>query len=56
MTFILVFALDYYSDYLEYTFKYKAVYLLLIVGFAAGVYLISCYLTGLLKIKDFKTN
>jgi len=56
MTFILVFALDYYSDYLEYTFKYKAVYLLLIVGFVAGVYLISCYLTGLLKTKNFKTN
>ena len=31
-------------------------YLLIIVGFAGIVYLISCYLLGLLKIKNYKTN
>jgi len=56
MSFILVFALDYYADYLDYTYKYKSLYLLLIVGFVAGVYLISCYLIGVLKTKNFKTN
>ncbi|MDC3104383.1 murein biosynthesis integral membrane protein MurJ [Candidatus Pelagibacter bacterium] len=56
MTFILVFALDFYSDYLDYTYKYKSIYLLLIVGFVAGFYLISCYLVGILKTKNFKTN
>jgi putative peptidoglycan lipid II flippase len=56
MSFLLMFALDYYSDYLDYTYKYKSVYLLTIVGFVAGIYLISCYLTGLLKGRNFKTN
>ena len=56
MSFLLMFALDYYGDYLDYTYKYKSVYLLIIVGFVASVYLISCYLTGILKTKNFKTN
>ena len=56
MSFLLIFALIYYSDYLDYAYKYKSLYLLIIVGFVASVYLISCYLIGLLKIKNFKTN
>ena len=56
MSFLLILALDYYSNYLEYSHKYKSVYLITIVCFVASVYLISCYLTGLLKKKNFKTN
>ncbi|MDA9624798.1 murein biosynthesis integral membrane protein MurJ [Candidatus Pelagibacter bacterium] len=56
MSFILLFALDYYKNYLDYAYKYKSVYLMLIVSFVAGIYLISCYLTGTLKKKNFKTN
>ena len=56
MSFLLIFALNYYTDYLDYDYKYKAVYLLIIVSFAGIVYLISCYLTGILKTKNFKTN
>jgi len=56
MSFLLMFALDYYADYLDYNYKYKSVYLLIIVGFVSSVYLISCYLTGILKTKNFKTN
>jgi len=56
MSFLLMFALDYYADYLDYTYKYKSVYLLIIVGFVASVYLISCYLTGVLKMRNFRTN
>ena len=56
MSLILIFALDYFVSYLDYTFKYKSVYLILIVGFVAAVYLISCYLFGVLKIKNYKTN
>ena len=55
MSFILIFALDNYANYLNYDYKYKSVYLLLIVSFVASIYLISCYLTGLLKKKNFKT-
>ena len=56
MTILLLFALDYYTDYLEYAYKYKSIYLTLIVGFVGGVYLIMCYLIGILKKKNFKTN
>ncbi len=56
MTFILIFTLDFYSIYLDYTYRYKSIYLLLIVGFVAVFYLISCYLIGILKTKNFKTN
>ena len=56
MSLILVLGLDYFQDYLTYNYKYKSVYLLLIVSFVAGIYLISCYLTGILKSKNFKTN
>ena len=55
MSFLLIFALDHYDMYLDYNYKYKSVYLLLIVGFVTGIYLISCYLTGILKAKNFKT-
>jgi len=56
MSFLLLFALDYYVNYLDYSYKYKSIYLMLIVGFAAGIYLISLYLIGVLKVKNFKTN
>ena len=56
MSFLLIFALDYYGNYLDYSYKYKSVYLLIIVCFVGSVYLVSCYLTGILKTKNFKTN
>ena len=56
MSFLLIFALDHFADYLDYNYKYKSVYLLIIVGFVGSIYLVSCYLTGILKTKNFKTN
>jgi putative peptidoglycan lipid II flippase len=56
MSFILVLTLKNYASYLDYAYKYKAIYLLLIVGFTGIVYLLSCYLFGILKIKNYKTN
>ena len=56
MSFILVIALNNYASYLDYTYKFKAIYLLSIVGFTGIVYLISCNLFGILKIKNYKTN
>ena len=52
----LIFALDHFVDYLDYSYKYKSVYLMLIVSFVAVVYLILCYLSGVLKIENFKSN
>ena len=56
MAFSLSIALKKYSSYLEYDYTYKSIYLLIIVGFAGIIYLLSCYLLGLLKIKNYKTN
>ena len=56
MVLTLITVLDKYSSYLEYTYAYKSIYLLIIVGSAGIVYLLSCYLLGLLKIKNYKTN
>ena len=56
MTILLVITLEKYSSYLNYTYTYKSIYLLIIVGFTGIVYLISCYLLGLLKIKNYRTN
>ena len=56
MSLILVIALNNYADYLDYMYKFKAIYLISIVGFAGIVYLITCYLLGILKIKNYKTN
>jgi len=56
MSGLLIYLLNHFSAFLDYSFKYKSVYLLLIIGFVAVIYLTSCYLTGLLKTKNFKTN
>ena len=56
MSIVLVIALEKYSYYLNYTYTYKSIYLLIIVGFAGIIYLLSCYLLGLLKAKNYKTN
>ena len=56
MSILLIFSLDVFSSYLDYFYKYKAVYLILIVSFVGMLYLLSCYLLGILKIKNYKTN
>ena len=56
MSLVLLFALDSYANYLEYFYKYKAIYLISIVSFVGILYLLSCYLLGILKLKNYKTN
>ena len=56
MAFVLDYLLDKYSTYLDYTYTFKSFYLLIIVGFVATIYLLSCYLFGLLKMRNYKTN
>ena len=56
MSLLLIFSIEHYSEYLNDAYKYKSVYLMLIVGSVAGVYLILCYFIGLLKLKNFKTQ
>ena len=54
MSFILLLALESFASYLEYSSKYKAIYLISIVGFVGILYLLSCYLLGILKLKNYK--
>ncbi len=56
MAFMLVFFLDKFSNNLAYSYNYKSIYLVIIVGFVGIVYLLSCYLLGLLKVRNYKTN
>ena len=56
MSFTLVFSLEKFSSYLDYEYIYKSIYLLIIIGSVGIIYLLSCYLLGLLKIKSYKTN
>ena len=56
MCFVLIIFLNKYANYLEYSSAYKSIYLLIIVGIVATVYLLSCYLLGLLKLRNYKTN
>ena len=56
MSIILVFFLNKYSTYLDYSNNYKAIYLISIVSFVGMFYLLSCYLLGILKLKNYKTN
>ncbi len=56
MSLVLIVTLKNYSSYLDYTYIYKSIYLFIIVGLAGIVYLLSCYLLGLLKIKNYKTD
>ena len=55
MSFILLFSLDELSNYLDYSYDYKALYLISIVSFVGMFYLLSCYLFGILKLRNYKT-
>ena len=54
MCWVLLFGINYYQESLEYMHKFKAIYLLIIVSLSAIIFLISCYLLGLLKFKNYK--
>ncbi len=56
MSLTLVLSLEKFSSYLDYEHIYKSIYLIIIIGFVGIIYLLSCYLLGLLKIKSYKTN
>ncbi len=56
MSSILLFCLDKFASYLDYSYNYKAVYLISIISFVGIFYLLSCYLLGILKLKNYKTN
>jgi len=56
MSSMLLFSLGMFANNLDYGYNYKAVYLISIIGFVGMFYLLSCYLLGILKLKNYKTN
>ena len=56
MSSILLIFLDRFANYLDYSYNYKAVFLISIISFVGIFYLLSCYLLGILKLKNYKTN
>ncbi len=56
MSSILLFSLDKFKNYLDYSYNFKAIYLILIVSFVGMFYLLSCYLLGIFKLKNYKAN
>ena len=56
MSLSLIYNLELFAENLEYFSKYKSISLLFIVSFVATIYLISCYLLGVLNIKNYKAN
>ena len=56
MSLLLYFLINFFEDKLIYTNYYKSFYLIMIVGLAAVIYLLSARLLGVFKIKNFNTN
>jgi len=54
MCFFLYFSLDYFEDKFEYSYNFKLIYLLIVVGLSAGVYLLAANLLGVLNLKSYK--
>ena len=54
MCFFLYFGLEYFEDKLEYTYKFKLIYLLIMVGLSLATYLMTANFLGILKLKSYK--
>ncbi len=54
MCFFLYFSLEYFEDKLKYTYNFKLIYLLIMIGLSAGIYLLVANLFGILKLKNYK--
>ena len=54
MCFFLYFGLDYFEDKFEYYYKFKLIYLLIIVVLSTAIYLFVARLLGVLNLKSYK--
>ena len=50
----LYFGLIYFEDKFEYTYKFKLIYLLIMIGLSAAIYLLITNILGILKFKSYK--
>ena len=56
MCFFLYFSLDYFEDKFEYSYNFKLIYLLIVIGLSAGLYLFATNLLGVLNLKSYRFN
>ena len=54
MSFVLYYGLTFFEDKLAYDNIYKSIYLVFMISLVATIYLITCYLFGLLKFKNYR--
>ena len=54
MCLFLYFGLDYFEDKFEYSYKFKLIYLLIIVVLSTAIYLFVARLLGVLNLKSYK--
>jgi len=54
MCFFLYFGLEYFEDKLQYTYNFKLIYLLIVIGLSAAIYLLVTNLLGILKLESYK--
>ena len=54
MSLFLYFGLDYFEDKFEYSYKFKLIYLLIMIGLSAAIYLFLTRLFGILNLKSYK--
>jgi len=54
MCFFLYFGLEYFEDKLQYTYHFKLIYLLIMIGLSAAIYLLIANLLGILKLESYK--
>ncbi len=56
MCLLLIFFLEIFTSYFDYSNKYKVFYLMPIIIIVGMFYLLLCNLLGILKLKNYKTN
>ena len=54
MCFFLYFGLEYFEDKLEYSYEFKLIYLLIMIGLSAAIYLLITKIFGILKLESYK--
>ncbi len=54
MCIFLYYGLDYFEDKFEYTYKFKLIYLLIMISLSAGIYLFATKFLGVLSLKSYK--
>ena len=56
MSLFLYFGLDYFEDKFEYSYKFKLIYLVIMIGLSATIYLLIARLLGVLSLKNYNVK